>query len=165
MRTGVRTLAALLRDGLARRSDRLDDRGSGAGAVIIFAFLFMALAAFVVDGGLALSQRERAADIAEQAARYAAQDTDKEALYEGQTDLEAPIRAENCDSRVQEFMSHVTVQNGDVKSATCERATEAYVEVEIVLSYRPLLTGLALSGPLEATGKARAEPRTDVGEP
>lgn len=161
----VRVLAARLRGGLAARRDRLDDRGSGAGAVIIFAFLFMALAAFVVDGGLAISQRERAADIAEQAARYAAQDTDKDALYEGQTELEAPIRAENCDSRVQEFMSHVEVQNGDVESATCTDATAAYVEVEIVLSYRPLLTGLALSGPLEATGNARAEPRTEVGEP
>lgn len=162
---GVRTLAARLRGGLARRADRLDDRGSGAGAVIIFAFLFMALAAFVVDGGLAISQRERAADIAEQAARYAAQDTDKEALYEGQTEFEAPIRHENCNRRVQEFMSHVTVQNGDVESATCTDKGEDFVEVEVVLSYRPLLTGLALSGPLEATGKARAEPRTEVGEP
>ncbi|WBB58633.1 Tad domain-containing protein [Streptomyces sp. WMMC500] len=163
--TRVRGLAARLRDRLAERADRLDDRGSGAGAVIIFAFLFMALAAFVVDGGLAISQRERAADIAEQAARYAAQDTDKEALYEGQTDLEAPIRFENCDSRVQEFMSHVTVHNGDVEAATCTSAAADHVEVEIVLSYRPLLTGLALSGPLEATGTARAEPRTEVGEP
>ncbi|WP_181790488.1 TadE/TadG family type IV pilus assembly protein [Streptomyces phytophilus] len=161
----VRALAARLRDGLAERRGRLDERGSGAGAVIIFAFLFMALAAFVVDGGLAISQRERAADIAEQAARYAAQDTDKEALYEGQTELEAPIRFENCDSRVQEFMAHVTVQNGEVESAKCTDKDVDFVEVEIVLSYRPLLTGLALSGPLEATGTARAEPRTEVGEP
>ncbi|WP_326796524.1 Tad domain-containing protein [Streptomyces sp. NBC_01808] len=163
--TRVRVRTARLRAGLAGRVRKLDDRGSGAGAVIIFAFLFMALAAFVVDGGLAISQRERAADIAEQAARYAAQDTDKEALYEGQTEFEAPIRHENCDSRVQEFMSHVTVHNGDVESARCTDKGEAFVEVEIVLSYRPLLTGLALSGPLEATGKARAEPRTEVGEP
>ncbi|MFF0728636.1 TadE/TadG family type IV pilus assembly protein [Streptomyces sp. NPDC004134] len=161
----VRVPAAHLRAVLAARVRKLDDRGSGAGAVIIFAFLFMALAAFVVDGGLAISQRERAADIAEQAARYAAQDTDKEALYEGQTELEAPIRHENCNSRVQEFMSHVTVHNGDVESATCTKATARFVEVEIVLSYRPLLTGLALSGPLEATGSAHAEPRTEVGEP
>ncbi|MFW6694395.1 TadE/TadG family type IV pilus assembly protein [Streptomyces sp. MAR4 CNX-425] len=161
----VRVLSARVRGALAARAERLDDRGSGAGAVIIFAFLFMALAAFVVDGGLAISQRERAADIAEQAARYAAQDTDKDALYEGQTEFEAPIRHENCDSRVQEFMSHVTVHNGEVKSAECTAEHERYVEVEVVLSYRPLLTGLALDGPLEATGNARAEPRTEVGEP
>lgn len=163
--TRVRVLAARLRGGLAARTNRLDDRGSGAGAVIIFAFLFMALAAFVVDGGLAISQRERAADIAEQAARYAAQDTDKDALYEGQLDFEAPIRHENCDRRVQEFMAHVTVHNGEVESAECTDEDVDFVEVEVVLTYRPLLTGLALSGPLEATGHARAEPRTEVGEP
>ncbi|GAA2132426.1 Tad domain-containing protein [Streptomyces synnematoformans] len=161
----VRVLAARLRGALADRTARLDDRGSGAGAVIIFAFLFMALAAFVVDGGLAISQRERAADIAEQAARYAAQDTDTDALYEGQADQEAPIRYENCEARVQEYLSHVTVQNGEVESWDCTSAAIDHVEVEIVLSYRPLLTGLALSGPLEATGNARAEPRTEIGEP
>lgn len=58
----------------------LADRGSGAAAVIIFAIVFMALAAFVVDGGLSISKRERAADIAEQAARYAAQDINIEQL-------------------------------------------------------------------------------------
>ncbi|MFD0070515.1 pilus assembly protein TadG-related protein, partial [Streptomyces sp. NPDC127574] len=53
----------------AARRVRLDDRGSGAGAVIIFALLFLSLSAFVIDGGMSISKRERAADIAEQAAR------------------------------------------------------------------------------------------------
>jgi Flp pilus assembly protein TadG len=50
------------------RGARLDDRGSGAGAVIIFTLVFLSLSAFVIDGGLSISKRERAADIAEQAA-------------------------------------------------------------------------------------------------
>lgn len=71
-----------VRGWLADRRTRLDDRGSGAGAVIIFALVFLSLSAFVIDGGMSISKRERAADIAEQAARYAAQDIDREALYD-----------------------------------------------------------------------------------
>ena len=66
---------------VADRSARLDDRGSGAGAVIIFALVFLSLAAFVIDGGMSISKRERAADIAEQAARYAAQDIDLSLIH------------------------------------------------------------------------------------
>ena len=75
--------AGVVREWVAARRERLDDRGSGAGAVIIFALVFLSLSAFVIDGGLSISKRERAADIAEQAARYAAQDLDTEGIYEG----------------------------------------------------------------------------------
>ncbi|MQS08204.1 TadE/TadG family type IV pilus assembly protein, partial [Streptomyces alkaliphilus] len=63
-------------------SDRADraDRGSGAIIAVFFAVVVLGLAAFIVDGGMAIAQRERAMDIAEQAARYAAQDLDEETL-------------------------------------------------------------------------------------
>ncbi|MFF8285845.1 TadE/TadG family type IV pilus assembly protein [Streptomyces albus] len=143
---------SLLRD----RYAACDERGSGAAAVIMFALLFMVLAAFVVDGGLSISQRERAADIAEQAARYAAQDIDEEALRasEGRN---APINYEHCPERVAEFASRSGLTAADVNASGCVSASAQQVEVRIRLTYRPVLTGLFYSAPLTVHGTATAE--------
>ncbi|GAA2089671.1 pilus assembly protein TadG-related protein [Streptomyces albiaxialis] len=135
---------------------REGDRGSGAGAVILFAVLFMVLAAFVVDGGLSISQRERAADIAEQAARYAAQDIDEEALRESQG-KNAPINYENCQPRVTEFAQQSGLSGADVAASGCVAASAQQVEVRIRLTYRPVLTGLFYTEPVEVHGTAKAE--------
>ena len=50
------------------------DRGSVSLWVVIFAFTTLALLVLVVDGGQAMNAKSRAADIAEQAARAAADD-------------------------------------------------------------------------------------------
>ena len=59
---------------MAGRSAR--DRGSAALFVAIFAPAMLFLAGLVIDGGAALEVRQRAADIAEQAARAAGQECD-----------------------------------------------------------------------------------------
>ncbi|MGP3922627.1 TadE/TadG family type IV pilus assembly protein [Streptomyces sp. 8N616] len=138
---------------------RLDDRGSGAAAVIIFAVLFLTLAAFVIDGGLSISQRERAADIAEQAARYAAQDLDKEALREGRGG-QAPINYQNCGARVQDFAREVGLSGTDIAGSRCLDGDVDFVEVEVQLTYEPILTGLFYDGSITVHGEARAEVRT-----
>ncbi|MFD3539772.1 pilus assembly protein TadG-related protein [Streptomyces sp. NPDC058662] len=143
-----------LRARLAVRGAGLDDRGSGAGALIIFSILFLALAAFVVDGGMAISQRERAADIAEQAARYAAQDIDRAALYAGSGG--APINFENCGARVRVFAQEAKLSGPDVAAAGCVSANAQRVQVEIRLTYRPVL-GLYHRGPVTVRGRAVAE--------
>jgi Flp pilus assembly protein TadG len=51
-----------------------EDRGSIAVFTIFFAFAVLGLLALLVDGGAAMNARERAADIAEQAARAATDD-------------------------------------------------------------------------------------------
>ena len=56
------------------------DRGSVAVFTVVFAVAVVALTALIVDGGVALNARERAADIAGQAARAAASDIDIVAL-------------------------------------------------------------------------------------
>ena len=145
-----------------RRLERgapLDDRGSGAAAVIIFAVLFMGLAAFVIDGGLSISQRERAADIAEQAARYAAQDIDEEALRESQG-ANAPILFQNCAARVREFAQEAGLSGPDVAASGCVNANAQRVEVDIRLTYRPVLTGLFYDRDLTVHGTSIAESRT-----
>ncbi|MGI5233141.1 pilus assembly protein TadG-related protein [Actinoallomurus sp. CA-142502] len=55
---------------------RRDDRGTVALFTTIFAVFVLVLAGLLVDGGLTIHARQRAADIAEQAARAAADDID-----------------------------------------------------------------------------------------
>ncbi|MGW0996698.1 TadE/TadG family type IV pilus assembly protein [Streptomyces sp. NPDC002520] len=144
----------------ADRRSRLDDRGSGAGAVIIFALVFLSLAAFVIDGGLSISQRERAADIAEQAARYAAQDIDKGALYENKGGA-APINYQNCDARVKAFAREMNLSTADIAATHCVSADAQQVEVEVELTYQPVFTGMFYDGAVVVHGRSVA--RNEVG--
>ncbi|MEU7604785.1 Tad domain-containing protein [Streptomyces sp. NPDC040724] len=153
----MRNLLDGLRARLAARGAALDDRGSGAGALIIFSILFLALAAFVVDGGMSIAQRERAADIAEQAARYAAQDIDRAALYAGTGG--APIRYQNCGARVRQFTQKAEMSLPDQTASGCIAADAQRVQVEIQLTYRPVL-GLYHRGPVTVRGRATAESLT-----
>ncbi|MER7840165.1 pilus assembly protein TadG-related protein [Streptomyces sp. NPDC096040] len=146
---------ALLRNWWAARRLRLDDRGSGAGAVIIFALVFLSLSAFVIDGGLSISKRERAADIAEQAARYAAQDIDKEALYKNQGT--APINYQDCDARVKTFAHEMDMSTADIAGTHCIAADAQQVQVEVQLTYEPVFTGMFYGGAIVVHGEATAE--------
>ncbi|GGW31815.1 TadE/TadG family type IV pilus assembly protein [Streptomyces griseoloalbus] len=141
---------------LSDRRARLDDRGSGAGAVIIFALVFLSLSAFVIDGGMSISQRERAADIAEQAARYAAQDIDREALYDNEGGP-APINHENCDARVKAFAREMDMSGPDIAATHCVAANAQAVEVEVQLTYAPVFTGMFYGGDVAVHGQAVAE--------
>ncbi|RZB17823.1 hypothetical protein StrepF001_18595 [Streptomyces sp. F001] len=140
----------------AARRTELDDRGSGAGAVIIFALVFLSLSAFVIDGGLSISKRERAADIAEQAARYAAQDIDREALYDN-VGGPAPINFQNCNARVKAFAGEMDMTGADIAASHCVAANAQQVEVEIQLTYSPVFTGMFYGGDVVVHGQAVAE--------
>ncbi|MGW6544721.1 TadE/TadG family type IV pilus assembly protein [Streptomyces massasporeus] len=140
----------------APRAARLDDRGSGAGAVIIFTLVFLSLSAFVIDGGLSISKRERAADIAEQAARYAAQDIDRDALYENEGGP-APINFENCDARVKAFAREMDMTGADIGATHCVAANAEQVQVEVQLTYSPVFTGMFYGGDVVVHGEAVAQ--------
>ncbi|MFJ4241655.1 pilus assembly protein TadG-related protein [Streptomyces iakyrus] len=140
----------------AARRARLDDRGSGAGAVIIFTLVFLSLSAFVIDGGLSISKRERAADIAEQAARYAAQDIDRDALYENEGGP-APINFENCNARVKAFAREMDMTGADIGATHCVAANAEQVEVEVQLTYSPVFTGMFYGGDVVVHGQAVAQ--------
>ncbi|MER5789982.1 pilus assembly protein TadG-related protein [Streptomyces sp. NPDC001980] len=146
---------AVLRSWWTARRLRLDDRGSGAGAVIIFALVFLSLSAFVIDGGLSISKRERAADIAEQAARYAAQDLDLDKLYENQG--EAPINFQDCDARVKTFAREMDMSTADIAGTHCIAADTQQVQVEVQLTYEPVFTGMFYGGAIVVHGEATAE--------
>ncbi|QWB28261.1 MULTISPECIES: TadE/TadG family type IV pilus assembly protein [Streptomyces] len=142
---------------LSSRRQRLDDRGSGAGAVIIFALVFISLSAFVIDGGLSISKRERAADIAEQAARYAAQDIDLDALYENEGGGPAPINFGNCNARVKAFAREMDMTGPDIAATHCVAADADQVQVEVQLTYAPVFTGMFYGGDVIVRGQAVAE--------
>jgi Flp pilus assembly protein TadG len=151
--------AALARRARAARGDR----GSGAAAVLIFAIVFMALAAFVVDGGLSIAKRERAADIAEQAARYAAQDIDVNALRNAPAGAQPQIDYQDCTARVQRFARSVKLSTQDVLGSYCTLATAQRVEVTVQLTYSPVLTGFFYKSRLTVHGTAAAESITGPG--
>ena len=153
-RPARRVLTRLRRGALARLRD---DRGSGAAAVLIFAVVFMALAAFVVDGGLSISKRERAADIAEQAARYAAQDIDVEALRNAPAGTQPVINDADCDARVKDFAQQSGLDQNDVNGSGCTLAEPDRVEVTVQLTYRPVLTGFFYDHDIVVHGTAAAE--------
>jgi Flp pilus assembly protein TadG len=63
------------------------DRGSFAVFTAIFAIAAIFLIALIIDGGIAMNARERAADIAGQAARAAAGDVDALTLRNGTAEI------------------------------------------------------------------------------
>ncbi|MEU3458475.1 pilus assembly protein TadG-related protein [Streptomyces sp. NPDC006733] len=146
----------------ARWNAARDDRGSGTAAVLMFALVFMTLAAFVVDGGLSIHKRERAADIAEQAARYAAQDIDVEALRNAPAGTAPRINTANCDARVRDFARQSGLSIADAAASGCDmaRTTDQHVEVRIQLTYSPTLTGFFYSKDFTVRGTAAAEVAT-----
>lgn len=139
------------------RAMRRDERGSGAAAMLIFALVFMALAAFVVDGGLSISKRERAADIAEQAARYAAQNIDEEALRTAPTGSQPVIITADCDARVRSFAQQSGLDPADVAASGCTFTGANRVEVTVQLTYQPMLTGFFYDHDVVVHGTAAAE--------
>lgn len=134
------------------------DAGSAAIVVVIFTLTVLTLAAFIIDGGLAIASRERAADIAEQAARYAAQDLDEEALRQG---AEAPpIDIAACQGNVREFVAEIRLTSAEVLASQvrCEGSGNE-VTVTVPVSYDPIF-GRFFSGGVTVYGTATAEART-----
>ncbi|MFI0895848.1 pilus assembly protein TadG-related protein [Streptomyces sp. NPDC020983] len=152
----LRARLRALRDACGRG----DDQGSGAIALLIFALLFVTLAAFVVDGGRVLSTRERAADLAEQAARAAAQDIDVDALRSGANlGKTAPILYGNCMSDITRFLTAAGLSADDVRHASC-RGNRRRVTVTVQVTFEPLVTSLFAVKGHAVTGTATAEALT-----
>ncbi len=136
---------------LTRLRARPGDEGSAALYLIFGAILFLILAGFVVDGGQAIHQRERAADIAEQAARYAANHVSKDSLRADGTVSVDPNPA--CTGYVQAFAA----RSGPGVQARCTSAGGNTVQVEVTIVYRPVLLRLTGSDSLTVHGFATAQ--------
>ncbi len=148
----------LIRRLIARRPR--GERGSFTFAVIFWALMAMMLSGLVVDGGLALTERQRAGDIAEQAARAGADDLDQVALRNGQYQL----AADAC-NRAQ-LVGAASGGNGAV--VTCGPTGSVTLPnglvvptmtVQVQVQYTPILIGMIYSGQFVANASATAHPQ------
>jgi Flp pilus assembly protein TadG len=93
---------------MTARRDRSDrERGSATFILIMWALILWLLLAIVVDAGLAISQREQAADIADQAARAEAQNLSLQTLL-GQgknTKAAAPVIEKDYCARASAYIA------------------------------------------------------------
>ncbi|MFG2845959.1 TadE/TadG family type IV pilus assembly protein [Kitasatospora sp. NPDC048296] len=128
------------------------DRGSGALALILAAMLFMVIAGFVIDTGRAIHQREKASDVAEQAARYAANQISAADLRNGRVVIDTA----GCTGHVQDFVRANGFSGGDVGATRCTAAAGNQVTVEVRLTYTPLLLPTFKDG-LTVWGHATAQ--------
>jgi Flp pilus assembly protein TadG len=91
------------------------DRGSVAVFTVVFAIAVVFLTALILDGGIAMNARERATDIAGQAARAAAGDIDVAAL---RTSGQAHIGPGACTIANQTVQAYAQADSGGVDKVT-----------------------------------------------
>jgi len=103
-----------LRPAGADRTDR--ERGSGAFIMIVWALVLWLVLAVVVDVGLSISERERAADLANAAARAEAQNLDPAKLRQGTNVLD------NDDCQLADgYITSEQIKRSDLSSAALDR--------------------------------------------
>lgn len=130
------------------------DRGTIAMYTVLFTPVVIMLAGLLVDGGLAIHARQRAADMAEQAARAGANQIDTDALRQTGEPVLDPgrARAAACDL--------LASYSDQVTGSQCD-ADEQEVAVSVRISVRPQLLGIIPGfGEFQMTSSATARPVT-----
>lgn len=129
------------------------ERGSLSLFAVIFTLVVLMLAGLVYDGGLAIAARQRAADVAESAARAGANAIDVEAFRDRQVLL--VDQAQACDNARE-----VVVRDGDGSLDDCwvDPADGQLVHVRVHVTVRPLLLALFRFPAFEAEAEAGARP-------
>ncbi|WP_242903189.1 TadE/TadG family type IV pilus assembly protein [Actinomadura terrae] len=130
------------------------ERGSVAMYVVLFTPVVFMLAGLLVDGGLAIHARQRAADMAEQAARAGANEIDTEALRDTGRPVLAPDRARTaaCDL--------LDAYRDQVAASRCD-ATEQQVSVTVEIRVEPQFLGIIPGfGAFQMSSSATAHPVT-----
>ena len=149
-----------------RAGDR--DRGSVAVFTVVFAVAVIFLTALIVDAGNAMNARERAADIAGQAARAAAEDITPAALRQGTAPGGAfPIDwATACGYAqrvVQRYGAGLTGTTVTMSACPAQASSQTQAAVTVQVSTKPLIGGGLLGTFTEtATGTATSRCGTAV---
>ncbi|WP_395110882.1 TadE/TadG family type IV pilus assembly protein [Actinomadura sp. SCN-SB] len=131
------------------------DRGTAGMYVVLFTPAVFLLAGLLVDGGLAIHARQRAADMAEQAARAGANEIDTETLRRTGEPVIDPARARvaACDL--------LAGYDAEITASQCS-ADEERVEVTVQLTVRLQLLGIVPGmSEFTMTSTASAQPVTD----
>ncbi|GLW67629.1 membrane protein [Actinomadura rubrobrunea] len=130
------------------------DRGTISTYVVLFTPTVFLLAGLLVDGGLAIHARQRAADMAEQAARAGANEIDADALRRTGRPVIDPGRARVAACALLDAYGE------DVTGRSCA-ADEESVQVTVQLTVRPQLLSIVPGfGEFTMTSTASAHPVT-----
>jgi Flp pilus assembly protein TadG len=160
MRLRVSGAVAAARRALRRRPR--DERGSFTFVVVFWALMTMVLGGLVIDGGLAITERQRIGDIAEQAARAAADDLDQDQLRQGNYTLAGDFPAK-CAAVVKasglDPTSAITrCQQTGTKTLAGGQVVPV-VTVGLTFTYNPILLSMFYSGTFTANATATAYPQ------
>lgn len=109
------------------------DRGSVTLWVVFVAFLTMVLLTLVVDGGQAMIVKSRAADMAEQAARAAADDISPGALRAGQVALAPGACDLTAGPAAQLVASYAKGSGVNVQMLTCAPGHDAQGNLDVTV--------------------------------
>jgi Flp pilus assembly protein TadG len=125
------------------------DRGSFTFAVIFWALMTMMIAGLVVDGGLAITERQTAGDVAEQAARAAANDLDQGALRGGVVAIDPGASCNAAKNLVNESVTaqHTVSCAGPFTSTVNGVAGVSGITVIVTIQYAPILIGMFYEPP------------------
>lgn len=155
---GIRaTIRDVIRDVIRTvrsRGPEAADRGTISMFTAIFALFVIMLAGLLVDGGLAIHARERAADIAEQGARAAANDIDIDELrLTGEPRINEGTA---CEKAAELLAAYPEVQ----PSWSCVVSDDHQAaQVMITIKVQPQLLGIVPGiGAFTMTSKATARP-------
>jgi Flp pilus assembly protein TadG len=140
------------------------DRGSVAVFTVVFAVAVIFLTALIVDGGNAMNARERAADIAGQAARAAANDISPATLRQGPPAGGAgfPIDWDTAcgyaQQVVQQYGAGLTGTTVTMSGCPGQGSSPTQASVTVQVTTKPLIGGGILGTFTEtATGTATSE--------
>lgn len=135
-----------------RADGRADERGSATIFVVGFAIVLFAAAGLAIDGGRAINARDKATDVAEQAARAGAGELDKGALRDGgMVVLDQDAARFRADSFVR-VAGFTPTTMADARSVT----------VRVSATYRTVLLGIIHINSIDVSGVATASPATGI---
>lgn len=115
------------------------DRGSVAVFTAVFALAVIFLVGLLVDGGSELSARERAADIAEQAARAAATDLTADSLRAGAPAIDFTTACQYATKAAQAYASDFGSKTTLTGTTCAEGATPQTVSVTVTVTTQPVI--------------------------
>lgn len=146
------------RRGPGTAGGRQRDRGTVAMFTTIFALFIIVLAGLLVDGGLAIHARQRAADIAEQGARTAADEVDLN--YLRQTGKARITNAPVACLRAERLVATYHEVTGQAKcQIEGEQTARVIVQIKVRLQLLSIVPGF---GDFTMTSAASAHPQEGI---
>lgn len=140
---------------MKRHPDVTKDKGTFSTFTAIFALAVLLFAGLLIDGGLAIHGRQRALDVAEQAARAGADAIDVETLREtGEVVLDVGAECARVDLIMQQYDD---IEAGDYECA------EGAEEVQVTVTKTIETTFLSLIGINEFTMTVTAAAHPEEG--